>query len=291
MFNEKPVTITIDPEKCTKCDICAGICPIYRVFGYKDLAGKKAGEICISCGNCLAICPTGAIAIEGLGMTEPLGEFPTADRMLNLVKGRRTVRSFKKTAVKKEHWEKLIEAVKYSPTGHNAQYVDLVVIESPEILKKVSEIGMEMSRKFKSRLTNPVTRKIYRRILGDHTVEVFYKGALFWDEQLEYFEQGNDPILFDAPALMLFIAPSKEFMNKNDCDLAAQTVALLAPTLGLGSCYSGIVTAAFGGVYPGIKKIIPIPEGFGVYNALIIGYPKYQYRAVSPRKERNTSFI
>ena len=80
-------------------------------------------------------------------------------------------------------------------------------------------------------------------------------------------------------------------MSKNDSDLAAQTTALLAPALGLGTCYSGIVTAAFNGVYPAIKKVVPIPEGYSVFNALIVGYPKHRFPYISPRKSRNITYI
>lgn len=291
MFNESPVTISIDQEKCRNCNKCDAVCPVTRVFGFESIREKRAGEVCIRCGNCMAVCPTGAIAVAGLPAAEPMGKFPTATQMLSLIKGRRTARAFRKEKIKEDDWQKLIEAVNYSPTGHNAQYIDLMIIESTDLLQKMSEIGMHMLKKFKDRLLNPLTRLLYRKILGDHTASVFHKAAFYYREQLEYFERGNDPILFNAPALILFIGPKSELMSKNDADLAAQTVALLAPTLGLGTCYSGIVTAAFGGVYPGIKKIIKIPDSYSVFNALIIGYPQHKFPFVSPRKQRNVTYL
>jgi hypothetical protein len=167
----------------------------------------------------------------------------------------------------------------------------MIVVESTELLEKISEAGMQMLKKFKVRLINPITRLLYRKVLGDHTVDVFYKAALFYETQLEYFNEGHDPILFNAPALILFLGPKAERMSKNDADLAAQSVALFAPTLRMGTCYSGIVTAAFGGVYPPIKDIVKIPSGMAVHNVLIIGYTKHRFPNISPRRERNVTFL
>jgi nitroreductase/NAD-dependent dihydropyrimidine dehydrogenase PreA subunit len=291
MFNEKPVPITIDKAKCKNCRKCVAICPITRVFGFDSLEEKDAGSMCIQCGNCIAICSHGAILIPGLPQPSPTGELPTDTQTLNLIKSRRTTRTFKQQKVKKEDWEKLLEAVKYSPTGHNNQFVNIIIIESSQILKQISEMGMKMMEKFASRLNHPVYRIIYRKLLGEHSASVFQKASLYLGKQKEMVKRGGDPILFNAPALMLFIAPKSELMSKNDSDLAAQTVALYAPTLGLGTCYSGIVTAAFKGVYPPIKKVVPLPRGYSVFNALIIGYIKHRFPLVSPRKDRNVTYL
>lgn len=290
-FNETPVTITIDREKCKNCGKCLEVCPLTTCFGLKSLEGEDAGHVCIACGNCMAVCSFDAIKIGTLPQPEKVEELPTETQALSFIRSRRTTRTFLDKPVKKEDWEKLLEAVKYSPTGHNNQFVDVIIIESRDILREISQMGMKMLEKFASRLNRPVSRFIYRRILGGHTVEVFQGASLHLEKQQDLFDRGGDPILFNAPGLMLFIAPTAELMSKNDSDLAAQTTALLAPSLGLGTCYSGIVTAAFNGVYPAIKKVIKVPEGYSVYNALIVGYAKHRFPYISPRKTRNVTYI
>jgi len=290
-FNETPVHISIDKEKCKNCRKCLEVCALTTCIGLSSLEGEDAGYMCLECGNCMAVCPHHAIKIGTLPEPEKINELPNETQALNFIKSRRTTRTFLDKPVKKEDWEKLLEAVKYSPTGHNNQFVDVIVIESRDTLRQISEMGMKMLGKFASRLNRPISRFVYRRILGGHTVEVFQRASLHLGSQEEMFEQGGDPILFNAPGLMLFIAPTSELMSKNDSDLAAQTTALLAPALGLGTCYSGLVTAAFNGVYPAIKKVIKIPEGYSVYNALIVGYAKHRFPYISPRKARNVTYI
>jgi nitroreductase/NAD-dependent dihydropyrimidine dehydrogenase PreA subunit len=290
-FNETPVTISIDHEKCKNCGQCLEVCPLTTCIGLKSLEGEEAGYMCIACGNCMAVCAHGAIQIGKLLEPERAEKLPSGSETLNLIKSRRSTRTFKDMPVKREDWEKLVEAVKYSPTGHNNQFVDVIIVESPTILKKISEMGMKMLGKFASRLNNPVPRFFYRKILGEHTVAVFQRISLHLEKQENMFAQGGDPILFNAPGLMLFIAPTSELMSKNDCDLAAQTVALLAPSLRMGTCYAGIVTAAFNGVYPAIKKVIKIPEGYSVHNSLIVGYPMNRFPFISPRKTRNVTYM
>lgn len=290
-FNETPVPISIDKGKCKSCNQCLEVCPLTTCIGLKSLEEEDAGYMCIGCANCMAVCAHDAIRIANLPKPERAEKLASAPQTLNLIKSRRTIRTFLDKPVKKEEWEALVEAVKYSPTGHNNQFVDAIIIESPTILRQVSEMGMKMLEKFAARLNNRVSRFIYRRILGEHTVAVFQRASLHLEKQQEMFAGGGDPILFNAPGLMLFIAPTEEFMSKNDCDLAAQTTAILAPSLGLGTCYSGIVTAAFNGVYPAIKKVIKIPEGYSVHNALIVGYARNRFPFISPRKDRNVIYM
>jgi nitroreductase len=238
----------------------------------------------------MAICPQEAVSVGDHALAAPVGEVPPSDKVLNLIKARRSVRAFEEQKVKREDWEKLVEAIKYSPTGHNAQYIDVMIVESPEALNEISKIGMDMMKQFSRLINKPVLRSLYKRMLGDHTYSVFSKNALFYEQQKALVERGLDPILFHAPALMLFIAPKSEAMSKNDADLAAQTVALYAPTLGLGTCYSGIAMVAFSGQNSSAKKVVRIPQGYKVCSALMVGYPKHQYRYIPYRKDRKVYY-
>jgi nitroreductase len=235
----------------------------------------------------MAVCPQGAISISGLPAAIPAGDIPSGEEMLNLIKMRRSIRAFKDQKIKQEDWERLIEAVKYSPVGHNSQYIDVMIVESPEALAEISRIGMDFWKKAAMFINKPVLRRIFRRMLGDHAFSVFSKVAPFYDRQKALLEQGHDPILFNAPALMLFLAPETEPMGQAEADMAAQTVALYAPALGLGTCYSGIVMVLFSTSNAAIKKVVEVPPGYKVYSALIVGYPKHARHFVPHRRERN----
>jgi nitroreductase/NAD-dependent dihydropyrimidine dehydrogenase PreA subunit len=287
----EPIEIAVDQEKCTDCGKCLEVCPLVRCVGFQSITDQYVGHLCIECCACLAICPTKAIRIGDLVPGPSVGEIPSSDEMLNLVKTRRSIRSFKEQKVSPEHWDKLLEVVKYSPTGHNVQHIDVMIIESPEVLKEITIIGMDMAQRFAGILGSPLLRPLFERMMGKHTYLVFAKIALFYKQQNEMIERGDDPILFHAPALMLFIAPKSETMSQTEADLAAQTVALYAPTLGLGTCYSGVTTVAFSGRNPPIAKLVQLPKGYQVFNALMVGYPTSRHRYIPYRKARNVRYL
>jgi nitroreductase/NAD-dependent dihydropyrimidine dehydrogenase PreA subunit len=286
-----PVRVIIDKGKCIECHRCSDACPVVRFVGFKSIEDDLAGYICLQCGGCVAVCPQGAISIGNLPPAIPLGEIPSGDHALNLIKTRRSVRDFKDQQVKREDWDRLLEAVRYSPVGHNSQYVDVMVIESPEVLKKISRIGMDLSKKTAMFINKPIFRSIFKRMLGDHAFSVFSKVALFYDQQKEAFDQGLDPILFNAPALMLFLAPETETMGQAEANMAAQTVALYAPALGLGTCYSGVTMVLFSSSNAAIKKVVKVPSKYKVYSALIVGYPKHVRHFIPHRRERNVYWV
>ena len=64
--------IHVDPELCDACGRCGRVCPRYVVETVKGEDGEKVtrvhperSAICIDCGQCMAICKTGAIRVDG----------------------------------------------------------------------------------------------------------------------------------------------------------------------------------------------------------------------------------
>jgi ferredoxin len=82
---EKIITglVEFDDEKCTRCGICASLCPGRAIMVPPKVEGEKRGlpylnEIapnispCMSCGDCSAACPNKAITIKrGFRVKEP----------------------------------------------------------------------------------------------------------------------------------------------------------------------------------------------------------------------------
>lgn len=55
-----PATPVTEPERCTGCGICVGVCPTGVVGLSADGMAESAAEGCIKCCACLKFCPAGA---------------------------------------------------------------------------------------------------------------------------------------------------------------------------------------------------------------------------------------
>ena len=56
--------IYVDNEKCTGCGMCSLICSGFVLLegdGGKPVLSGKADDFCFSCGQCISICPNGAL--------------------------------------------------------------------------------------------------------------------------------------------------------------------------------------------------------------------------------------
>lgn len=95
-----------------------------------------------------------------------------------------------------------------------------------------------------------------------------------------------DPIFHEAPAVIIFHSTPETSTPKDNCVLAAHTMALTALTMGLGTCYIGLLEIAANN-HPPIEEELNLPNGNKVYSVLILGYPKYGFTKTVYRKPIN----
>ena len=117
---------TIDQELCNQCGACVDDCPFHIIElapDYPALNPARAHH-CIRCQHCLAVCPTGALSILGLRPEDslPLPEsLPAADRVAALIRGRRSIRSFRPEPLDPHQIDHLLRTVANAPTGKNSR--------------------------------------------------------------------------------------------------------------------------------------------------------------------------
>jgi len=243
---------------------------------------------CIGCGHCMAICPEGAISLEQI---EYEGEFqprpvslPRADELLALLQARRTVRRYRPDPVSRENLERLIEAARWVPTGANCQCQQFVVLTDPARLDALRQEVMEHYRRYAAELggdspgygsgqspagQSPAT--MHEHILA--AVPSFVKNV----------DAGRDRLFFDAPAVILIHAPRHEVLPGAACAFATLAMALMAETLGLGTCITAYASLALQAL-PGLARTVGVPEGNEVHYVLVVGHPAEEYRLIPPRK-------
>ena len=111
----------IDPERCNLCGICLDTCPGgVLVSGGQAPPRPEQPQFCIACGHCVAICPQGAVSHPALPAScfLPAAEQDraTAERLLDLMRTRRSTRVFRETPVDKEALEALVQAASLAPS-------------------------------------------------------------------------------------------------------------------------------------------------------------------------------
>jgi nitroreductase/NAD-dependent dihydropyrimidine dehydrogenase PreA subunit len=258
----------IDKEKCSNCQQCISECG--RGYFYVNSKGEvifnEKLKTCNICGHCIAICPEDAIIRENLDDVETFPGIDSTDTLVNsenllrLLRAKRSVRKYKNKKVPKELLEKIFEAMRYAPSASNARKWRYIILSDSEKIKA---------------LNDEIVRTNYT-----------YMGFQSAEQALAYFESSNGSIFYHAPHVIVLyyrIVEKSSVMiglKANDAGIALTYGMLEAETLGLGSCWIGMIQ----GAVPMNKEILKILGIKGmVLGAFTLGYPAVKYRRTVPR--------
>lgn len=266
----------VDIDKCIGCTLCTQDCIVSDI---EMVDGKShiKNAACIKCGHCIAICPVRAISSEDeeeYSMDEVVEykkeEFDIEpEQLMNFMKFRRSVRLFKGDQIEDEKIQKIIDAGKYTQTGSNTQDVYYVIVKDkmPEVRKQVLETLNGMAD---------------HMIADENTPKQFVVYAHMWKKMYQDFldnPDGEDRLFFHAPVLI--VVKANRVVNGA---LAASKMELMVNALGLGTYFSGFLERAVS-VNPALKKFLRIEDNEELVAAMLIGYPKVQYKRTVPRKD------
>jgi len=257
--------IAVDEQKCTQCGLCARACPAGIIIADEGFPRtvEKIEKGCITCGHCVAVCPTGALNHCRMAPEEcqPL----VADwrlepaRLEQLIKGRRSIRRYRPDPVDRSVLEKLVETVRYAPTGGNSQSVHWLVLLDPEEIRRLTSIVVD-----------------WLRIL-------LIRGVPGVKGMLKAWEMGADPILRNAPHLIVAHGAENDQAVNYSAIIALTTLDLAANSFGLGACWAGFLLQAANN-YSEVYDALGLPPGHRMCGGLMIGYPEFEYARIPVRK-------
>jgi nitroreductase/NAD-dependent dihydropyrimidine dehydrogenase PreA subunit len=288
--------ITIDAEVCRKDGLCTLAC-VRGIFQQQESGATPRiinPETCIGCGHCVAICPHGAMSHsdypEGTVHSIRPEWTSTYEQALQLMRARRSKREFKDKSVERDTIDKVLEAARFAPSGHNAQGTEFIVVQDRETIHELGRLTAEGLRKMAKPFLSPVGRAMMRLFLGGRKTAIIAGFA----PELEYcaslFDSGTDILLHNAPALLLFHADDVGGFALVDANLALQNAALAAETLGLGCFYTGFLLIG-SERNKSIGRFLSLPDGHKLLGGLAMGYPRLSFDKWPERKPARVTWM
>lgn len=265
--------LSVDKEKCISDGACVAICPLNLISmdndGRLPTVAGNIESLCINCGHCVAVCPQGALSLSAMSQQacRPL----PADWMLSpveieyLLKGRRSIRTYKDKAVDRAVLEKMIDIARYAPSGINRQPVCWAVVCQKEKVRGLTELVVDWMR---AMIKN----------------KPLFAESLRFKNLVAAWESGSDRICRNAPHIIITYALGDDMTAPAACTIALTYLELTAVSFGLGACWAGYAQMAIN-MSADVQKFLGLSQRSGCFGAMMVGYPKYNYFRIPLRNK------
>jgi len=138
---------SINHETCKKCLFCGDVCPNLLIEkNNEDLIVFKPEfyDLCITCGHCMAVCPTDSIKIEGLEYGKDILNVEKTETekfdFQELISSRRAIRQYKDKDVSKDLLEKITDAIAFAPVSFTPNNLEITIADSKKMISALSAI-------------------------------------------------------------------------------------------------------------------------------------------------------
>lgn len=258
----------VDEQRCIQCGECIAECPagVIAMDEYPKMTNEQG---CFQCQHCLAVCPVAAISILGKDPDASVllkGNLPDPAQIAILIKGRRSVRRYQDKELAPELIDELLNTTCHAPTGVNSRSVLFTVIKERTVMDRLREHIIASIARLKDAGTLP--EGMAGRYLG-WTVKAWRS-------------EGRDILFRDAPHLLVASAPKDSPCPAQDTMIALATFDLLAQAQGIGTVWDGIFMMALASC-PDVADRLGIPTDHTIGFAIAFGIPAVEYHRTVQR--------
>lgn len=257
--------LSISAQTCTGCGLCAETCPWRLVEvpedGVPQLA-KAAEKLCILCGHCEAVCPTGSLQLDdprldpAVSCSQPTEIEP--ERLGAHLRMRRSTRRYREEPVERATIEQIMDVVRYAPTGRNRQDVQWLMIHDTREVRRLTALAVDWLR---------------ANVDSGNPLAARYNLA----GMIQAWEEGGDHICLNAPHLVIAHGNEENPISRTNAVIALTHLDIVAPSFGLGTCWGGIFMQAVKNWEP-LRAALDLPQGNTAFHCLMFGYPAVQYQ-------------
>jgi NAD-dependent dihydropyrimidine dehydrogenase PreA subunit/nitroreductase len=262
--------VIINAERCTGCETCINVCHQFCMAVINNVVTIEFDK-CSTCGQCIAVCPEQALSWNGI---EPFAfdkrEMPTDKQVEELLKERRTVRSFTDRKIDRPLLEEIVNFGIYAPS-HSFDF-RIIVVDSEEIMQLIDKILIGYSNRLYN-LIKPKYVHSLTKILSAVWEEEYTKGK----SKLEFII--NRKTVFPTfPAAFVFIVSDKKVpLSLESAQYALYNINLYAQTKGLG-CRNLVGNQKIMNGNKLFRKALKLKKNDQIRGAMGIGYPKVKFK-------------
>lgn len=189
------------------------------------------------------------------------------NKVIDSIVKRKSLRSYSKERISKEHMDILIQSAMRAPTAGNMMLYSIILIEKEETKKTLSKTCDNQPFIAEAPLVMVFT--------ADYQKWYDYYNLCKVDSYCE-----RNGLKFTGPT------EANLLLAANDAIIAAQNVVIAAESLGIGSCYIGDIMEN----YETHKELLDLPDFAFPVAMLCLGYYPENYN-IKPRNRFNKEFV
>jgi nitroreductase len=181
---------------------------------------------------------------------------------IKTITSRRSIRKYKKEQISRSDLQLILDCAILAPNARNEQKWHFTVVQNEEMLHRMVDTIIE---------------------------NIMNSGIAFLIERASAPDYNT---FYNAPTVILVTGDNKAQFIQIDCGAAAQSIALAARSLNIGSCVmtsSGFLFASEKG--NALKAELGIPDGYDHVCAVALGYVEGEDPATPPREKSVINII
>ncbi len=200
--------------------------------------------------------------------SDSLEDFTNTEKV---ILARRSVRVYKKKQIPEPLVRRILECGRFAPSAGNFQPWRFAVIRDANMIAEM-EADINKALTIVSKvidIENHPWRKPQTRLLQLLSPNAFHPIPMAMSAAMS---DGEFKALFDAPTLILLFKDKRGISNPDlDLGICGQNMIIAAHSMGLGTCWLGVVTALQ--YFPKWKKLFNIRHPWVLELGICMGYP------------------
>lgn len=184
------------------------------------------------------------------------------NEVIQSILDRRSVRVYSDEQIKQEDLDLILKSGLYAPSGCNMQPWHFTVVQNKNL---INELNIETKKELLK--------------CGNERFENYAKNEAF-------------DIFYNASTTIVISGEKAALTPQVDCAAATENMILAADSLGIGSCWIGLITFLFRSEQgEKFMQKLEIPDAYEPYYAITLGYKKYPNPKPQPRRDNTVNYI